>query len=197
MVEHQHWDKVRPSVSVEDIDGGSVTLPGEKIPTKNVVWAAGNLANPVMQKLDQKLDKMGRVIVENDCSIRGFANIFVIGDGAAFADNDEFLPGLAPVAVQQGKYVANIINRKIPKGKRNNFKYFDKGIMATIGMRKAIMEKGKFTMAGFSAWLAWCFVHLLSLVKFRSRIFVLMDWVNCYFTGQRGARIIKDEFRKL
>jgi NADH dehydrogenase len=182
---------------VEDIDADGVTVSGEKIYTKNVVWGAGNLASPLLKKLDQELDKMGRVIVEKDCSIRGHANIFVIGDGAAFEENGEFLPGLAPVAVQQGRYVAKIIQKNMPKGKRNHFKYFDKGSMATIGMRKAVLEVGNVTMAGFSAWAAWCFVHLLSLVMFRSRILVLIDWINCYFTGQRGARIIKDDFRKL
>jgi len=178
---------------VEKIDEEGVIVNKKLIPAKNIVWAAGNTANPILQKLNTPLDKMQRVLVENDCSLKGYANIFVIGDAAAFFEekNKRYLPGLAPVAAQQGKYVAHLISRKISKGKRDQFSYFDKGNMATIGKSKAILQLGKLKISGFLAWIAWCFVHLLFLVLFRNRVFIFFDWVYNYMTEQRGARLIK------
>ena len=176
---------------VRNIDENGVSLDDEFIPSKNIVWAAGNKANPILKSLNVECDKMGRAIVENDCSLRGHPSVFVIGDASAFYDRDRMLPGLAPVAAQQGKYVARIIARKIPKGKRDPFHYLDKGIMATIGKSKAVMQVGSFKMAGIFAWLSWCLVHLLFLVLFRNRIFIFFDWGYNYITEQRGARLIK------
>lgn len=181
---------------VEHVDSEGVIVHGTPIHAKNIIWAAGNIANPLLEKLNTRMDRSGRVIVENDCSVRGNPNIFVIGDAAAFEQGGAYLSGLAPVAAQQGKYVAKLIYKKIPKGKRNPFKYLDKGIMATIGKSKAVLEFRKLTMAGFPAWMAWCFIHLLFLVMFRNRVFVMFDWLHSYFTGQRGARLIKDDFKR-
>ena len=153
----------------------------------------GNKANPICEKLGVPLDRMNRVITENDCSLKNYPQIFIIGDAAAFKYKDSYLPGLAPVAQQQGRYVARLIAKKLPKGKRDPFKYFDKGIMATIGKSKAIAQIGKIKLTGFIAWFAWCVVHLLSLVLFRNRVFIFFDWVYNYFTEQRGARLIKSE----
>ncbi|PIK15945.1 NAD(P)/FAD-dependent oxidoreductase [Halobacteriovorax sp. JY17] len=181
---------------VKEITEEGVTVGEEFIPTKNIVWAAGNKANPILLKLDTSLDRMGRAMVESDCSIEGFPNIFVIGDASAFKRGEGFLPGLAPVAAQQGKYVAQLINKKLPKGKRESFKYIDKGSMATIGKSKAILELGKIRISGFIAWCAWCLVHLLFLVLFRNRVFIFFDWVYSYITEQRGARLIKGNERE-
>jgi NADH dehydrogenase len=137
------------------------------------------------------LDRAGRLLVEADCTIPDNPYIFVIGDAAACKAKSGFLPGLAPVAAQQGKYVAKIITNKIEKDKRTPFKYLDKGIMATIGKKKAVMEYGGFRMTGFFAWIAWSVVHLLFLVLFRNKISILLSWIYNYFTEQRGARLIK------
>lgn len=176
---------------VKDISEEGVTIGDNFIPARNVVWAAGNKANPILKELNCELDKMGRAIVEKDCSIKGHSNIFVIGDASAFQNGNTFLPGLAPVAAQQGKYVARLIKNNTPKGKRDNFKYLDKGTMATIGKSKAVMQVGHFKMAGFFAWLSWCLIHLLFLVLFRNRVFIFFDWLYSYITEQRGARLIK------
>ena len=181
---------------VKDITEEGVTVGDDFIPTKNIVWAAGNKANPILLKLNTHLDRMGRAIVDNDCSIEGFSNIFVIGDASAFKRLDGFLPGLAPVAAQQGKYVANIIKNRLPKGKREAFNYIDKGSMATIGKSKAILELGRIRISGLIAWCAWCLVHLLFLVLFRNRVFIFFDWVYSYITEQRGARLIKGRIEK-
>lgn len=176
---------------VQMITDEGVQIGAEFIASKNIIWAAGNKANSLLVKLNTPLDKSGRVLVENDCSISGHPNIFVIGDAAGFRDDKTYLPGLAPVAAQQGKYVAKIISKKIDKLKRQPFKYIDKGIMATIGKRRAVMQVGKFRMSGFFAWIAWSVVHLLFLVLFRNKISILMSWIYNYFTEQRGARLIK------
>lgn len=176
---------------VKDINEDGVTVGDKFIAAKNIIWAAGNKANPILNALDTELDRMGRAVVENDCSIKGYSNIFIIGDAAAFYDRKRFLPGLAPVAAQQGKYVAKLIANNTPKGKRDPFRYLDKGTMATIGKSKAVMQVGKFRLTGIFAWLSWCLVHLLFLVLFRSRVFIFFDWVYNYITEQRGARLIK------
>lgn len=176
---------------VKEVNTEGVKLEDKFIPAKNIIWAAGNKASPLLKELESELDKMGRAVVEDDCSLKDYPNIFVIGDAAAFKTEKSTLPGLAPVAAQQGKYVAEIISKKIPKGKRHKFKYMDKGTMATIGKSKAVMQVGGLEFTGLFAWLSWCFVHLLFLVKFRNRLFVFWDWVYSYFTGQRGSRLIK------
>jgi NADH dehydrogenase len=161
------------------------------IPAKNILWAAGNQASPVLKTLDTPLDKQGRVIVESDLTIPDHPEIFVIGDAACAMDKKgNPLPGLAPVAVQQGNYVAQIIRRRLEKKDRPPFRYFDKGSMATIGKTKAIGMFGSFQFSGFIAWLAWCFVHILYLIGFRNRLIVLTQWLFCYFSPQRGARLI-------
>ncbi|ATH08156.1 FAD-dependent oxidoreductase [Halobacteriovorax marinus] len=177
---------------VKDINENGVLVGEDFIPTKNIVWAAGNKANPILNSLDIELDRMQRAIIQNDCSIKGHPDIYVIGDAACFQDGERTLPGLAPVAAQQGKYVATIISKRLPKGKRNPFHYMDKGSMATIGKSKAILEFGKIRITGFIAWCAWCLVHLLFLVLFRNRVFIFFDWVYSYLTEQRGARLIKN-----
>lgn len=176
---------------VNSITKDGVMVDQTFIPSHNVLWAAGNQASPVLKTLDTPLDRQGRAIVDPDLSIPGHPEIFVIGDAAAAPDKEgKPLPGLASVATQQGRYVANVIRRKWAKQERPPFRYFDKGTMATIGKTKAIGTFGKMQFSGFPAWLAWCFVHIMYLIGFRNRVIVLTQWLASYFTRQRGARLI-------
>ncbi len=160
-------------------------------PSKNIIWAAGNQASPLLKTLDVPVDRQGRVIVETDMSIPGSPEIFVIGDAAAFTGpSGKPLPAIAPVAIQQGKYVAKIIDKEIPKIVRRPFRYFDKGSISTIGKGKAVGVIGRLQLKGFFAWFTWCFVHIVYLIGFRNRFSVMLEWALFYFTGQRGARLI-------
>ncbi len=160
-------------------------------PCKNIIWAAGNQASPLLKNLDVPLDRQGRVIVEPDLSIPGYPEIFVIGDAStAMGPDGKPLPGVAPVAIQEGKYVASILKQQLPKEQRPPFVYFDKGSLATIGKGKAIAWVGKLQLYGIFAWFMWCFVHIAYLVGFRNRFSVMFEWFIFYITGQRGARLI-------
>jgi NADH:ubiquinone reductase (H+-translocating) len=176
---------------VTGVNAEGVTVEGHFIPTENVLWAAGNQASPVLKTLGVPLDRQGRVIVDADLTIPDHPEIFVLGDAACAMDKKgKPLPALAPVAVQQGRYVAHILRKRIPKPSRPPFIYFDKGSMATVGKTKAIGMFGKIQFSGLIAWLGWCFVHILYLIGFRNRLVVLMQWLFSYFSSQRGARLI-------
>lgn len=176
---------------VINIGKDGVSVEGMTIPAENIVWAAGNQASPVLKTLNVPLDRQGRVNVGPDLSIPDHPEVFVIGDAACTMDKTgKPLPALAPVAVQQGRYVAHILRRKLTKENRPPFVYFDKGTMATIGKTKAIGTFGKFQFSGFFAWLGWCFVHILYLIGFRNRMMVLVHWLFAYFGSERGARLI-------
>lgn len=176
---------------VTEINEDGVQIEGMFIPCENVVWAAGNQASPLLKTLDVPLDRAGRVIVGADQSIPDHPEIFVIGDAACSPGKDgKPLPGIAPVAIQQARYLAEILKDQTPKEKRKPFKYFDKGNMATIGRSKAVVAFGKLQFAGFLAWLAWCFIHIVYLIGFRNRFGVMVEWFYCFITGQRGVRLI-------
>jgi len=176
---------------VTNVTKEGVTVENLFIPCENILWAAGNQASPILKTLDVPLDKQGRVVVDPDLSVPGFPEIFVLGDAAYALDRKgKPLPALAPVAVQQGRYVAYLLRKRLPKSERPAFDYFDKGTMATIGKTKAIGMFGKLQFSGFVAWLAWCFVHILYLIGFRNRLIVLTRWLMSYFSSQRGARLI-------
>ena len=166
-------------------------------PCKNIIWAAGNQASPLLKTLDIPLDRQGRVVVESDLSIPGHPEIFVIGDAATSMGKDgKPLPGVAPVAIQEGRYVASIIKKRLPKEQRPPFVYFDKGSLATIGKGKAIAWVGKLQLYGVLAWFMWCFVHIAYLIGFRNRLSVMIEWFIFYVTGQRGARLIYSSVEK-
>ena len=176
---------------VTNISQDGVTIENEFIPTENIIWAAGNQASPVLKTLNVPLDKQGRVQVDSDLSIPEHPEIFVIGDcGCALDKKGKPLPALAPVAVQQGRYVAQIIRKRLPKSQRPPFSYMDKGTMATIGKTKAIGMFGQLQFSGFIAWLAWCFVHVMYLIGFRNRIVVTIQWLLAYFSSKKGVRLI-------
>lgn len=179
---------------VTNITSEGVQVGEEFISTTNVYWAAGNQASSILKTLNTELDRAGRVVVESDCSIKEDPNIFVIGDAANFKNGGgKILPGIAPVAIQQGKYVASIIKKEIPKEKRKPFKYFDKGTMATIGRAKAVMQIGKFKASGFFAWLSWAFVHIMYLIGFRNRYMVMSGWIWHYLNMKNGIRLITNK----
>lgn len=176
---------------VTGINAEGVTVEGQVIPSENIVWAAGNQASSILKTLDTPLDKQGRAIVEADLTIPNHPELFVLGDAACAMDKKgKPLPGLAPVAVQQGRYVAQILRKRLAKSDRPPFIYFDKGSMATVGKTKAIGMFGKIQFSGFIAWVAWCFIHILYLIGFRNRLVVITQWLFSYFSSQRGARLI-------
>jgi len=151
----------------------------------------------VLQSLGAPLDRQGRVVVEADCTIPGHPEIFVLGDAAAFKHrpgNDAPLPGLCPVAIQEGQYAARIIRnetlRNALTSQRPAFHYHDKGQLAVIGRGRAVADLKRIKFGGFFAWLAWIFVHIFFLIGFRNRVIVLTEWAISYFTYGRGARLI-------
>ena len=161
------------------------------IESSNVLWAAGNQPSPLIKSLGTESDKSGRAIVNEDLSIKEDQNIFVVGDAALVKnENGENLPAIAPVAIQQGKYVAKNLVKKL-SGKRNNkFKYNDKGTLATIGKAKAVGVIKGLKLSGLIAWLAWSFIHILYLIGFRNRLRVMLEWMWYYITNRPGIRLI-------
>lgn len=183
--------QVMTGKKVTGVSKEGVTIENGFIPAENILWAAGNQASPILKTLNTPLDRQGRVLVDADLSLPDHPEIFVLGDAACVMDKKgKPLPALAPPAVQQGRYVAQILRQRLPKNERPPFAYFDKGTMATIGKTKAIGMLGKLQFSGFIAWLAWCFIHILYLIGFRNRLVVLTQWLISYFSSQRGARLI-------
>jgi len=184
---------------VKNITEDGAYIGDELIKTENIIWAAGNHASKITKTLNTETDRAGRVKVKSDCSVKEDPDIFVIGDAALFIDdNGNPMPGVAPVAEQQGRYVANIIKKGIPAEQRNKFSYFDKGSMATIGRAKAIMQVGNFKASGLFAWLAWSLVHIALLINFRKRYKVMIEWIYYYLSFRNGIRLIwkNDGLRK-
>lgn len=182
---------------VTDIRKNEVFFKEGSIHTPNIIWAAGVVASPLLSTLNAKQDKSGRVTVQDDLSLAGSDHIFVIGDAAHKTDNDgNALPALAPVALQQGKFVARLIKDELKGKKRKAFHYTDKGTMATIGRAKAVADIRGFKFSGFIAWLLWSVVHILFIIGFRNRFRVFMEWMWYYFTFKRGVRLITKRFTK-
>lgn len=189
-LEKLHVD-VRVSTPVTDVTADGVGIGQAFVPAKTVLWAAGVTASPLAKALGVPLDHSGRVIVKNDLSIEGHPDAYVIGDLASFTGpNGVVLPGLAPVAIQQGKHVARVILETMHGKPRRPFKYFDKGVMATVGRASGIAQTGKIKLWGFIGWLAWLFIHILYLIGFRNRLLVLIQWTWAWVTYGRSARLI-------
>ena len=186
--------EVRTETMVTDIRPGSVSAAGWTIPTQTVIWAAGNTASPVLRCLKAPLDRMGRAIVEPDCTIPGHPEVFVLGDAAAFTHQEGgTLPGISPVAIQMGQYAARTIEGDLAGRPRRAFSYWDKGQLAVIGRGRAVADIWKLHFGGFLAWLVWIFVHVFFLIGFRNRVMVLLQWAWSYATYSRGARLITEE----
>lgn len=179
------------NTKVLDINENGVKLSNGFIETANIIWAAGNVASPIIKTLNIKTDNSLRVFVESDCSIPNYPNIFVIGDAANLKDqNGNILPGIAPVAIQQGKYVGRIIAAETLKENRKPFRYIDKGTMAAIGKANAVAQIKGLKFSGYFAWLMWSFIHIAYLISFRNRFRVMVEWIWYYFTNKHGTRLI-------
>ncbi len=178
---------------VTAIDEAGVTLGGERIETRTVIWAAGVASSPAAKWIGAEADRAGRAKVNPDLSIAGHPNIFIVGDCAAVTDakTNKAVPGLAPAAKQQGAHVATIIaSEAAGRPRRPAFTYGDFGALATIGRKSAIADFGWIKMTGFLGWFFWCVAHIYFLIGFRNRIAVALDWTWSYLTFERGARLI-------
>jgi NADH:ubiquinone reductase (H+-translocating) len=183
--------EVQTSTLVTGIEPSAVRMGETRLPATVILWAAGVAASALGEKLGVPADRAGRVLVNPDLSIPGHPEVFVIGDLAALKDeNGKWLPGVAPVAMQQGKAAAKNIAHDLKHAPRQNFHYVDKGSLATIGRSAGIAQFGKLHISGFIAWLSWLFVHIFFLIGFRNRIIVFIQWAWSYFTYERGARLI-------
>jgi NADH dehydrogenase len=191
--------------AVTKIDADGVEIGGERLRAATVLWAAGVKASPLGQSAGLGIDRQGRVIVEPDLSVPGHPDLFVAGDQAAFThQTGKPLPGTAPVAMQQGRYLARVIRRECDATlgvathdeelratlSRQPFHFVDKGQMATIGRSRAIVEIGRLKLAGFLAWLLWLVVHIYYLTGFKNRLLVVLQWAWSYLSFRRGARLI-------
>ena len=204
--------EVRTSALVTQIEAGVVHLGDTRLPATVILWAAGVAASDLGKKLGAPIDRAGRVFVQPDLSLPNHPEVFVIGDLASLKDeHGKMLPGVAPVAIQQGRFVAKLIEKEIEKtagapslsrsmrqgggvdsssDSRPAFHYWDKGSLATIGRAAAVADFGKIHISGFMAWLSWLFVHIFFLIGFRNRILVFIQWAWSYVTYERGARLI-------
>ena len=181
--------KLNSPVTAVSPDG--VQIGAEWIPSTHIVWAAGNRASPLLNTLSAPQDSAGRIRVQPDLSIPDDPWIFIIGDAAhCLGRNGNPLPGVAPVAMQQGRYVAALINHHLPPAKRSAFVYADRGMLATIGRAHAVAQFGPIHASGFPAWVLWCVVHIFFLIGFRNRVRVMSEWVWYYLTFKPGARVL-------
>ena len=177
--------------SVEKVDDRGVIANGERIASSTVIWTAGVTPSPVAKWLNAESDRAGRVRIQQDLSVPGHPEVFAVGDIAALEQNGKQLPGVAQVAIQQGRYAARLIQRSITgKPPLPPFRYFDKGNMAVVGKNFAVLEAGTLHVSGFLAWLTWAAVHVQFLAQSSLRVSVFLQWVWTYLTGQRGSRLI-------
>jgi NADH:ubiquinone reductase (H+-translocating) len=181
---------VRKAVPVTAIREGEVVAGGEALRAGTVLWAAGVAASPVARSLGTPLDRVGRVEVLSDLSVPDHPDIFVIGDLAAFSQDGRPLPGVAQVAIQQGRHAARNVLALAAGKPTTAFRYRDYGNMATIGRAAAIADFGRVRLSGWIAWVAWLGLHVVKLIGFRNRLGVLLQWAWAYFTYQRSVRLI-------
>ncbi len=181
---------------VDNVLEEGVHIGKELIRAHNIIWAAGNAASPLLQTLNATYDKQGRVLVEADLSLKSDPDVFIIGDACCYQEKDKVLPAIAPVAVQQGKFVGKLIRKKLKGYSRPTFHYVDRGMMANIGKFDALVLSGPLQSTGLFAWLAWCFVHIYFLIGFRTKLFVFIQWVFYFFRGQRNVRLIEQSIKK-
>ncbi len=187
--------EVRTSTIVTRVEPGAVDIGSTRLPASVVLWAAGVAASSLGKRLSNVVDRAGRVPVLPDLTLPGHPEVFVIGDlAAAKGVNGKLVPGVAPVAIQEGKFAAKVIREELTTGSRPSsrpaFHYWDKGSLATIGRAAAVAQFGRIHISGFMAWLSWLFVHILFLIGFRNRLLVFIQWAWSYVTYERGARLI-------
>ena len=186
--------EVKCNTSVQNISEGLVETNSETIEAETVIWCAGVKASPIKSWINVKTDELGRVLVNEDLSISDYSNIFVIGDASYVKNkNGKPLPGLAPVAKQEGNFVAEVIKKNIHNGKPpKKFYYKNRGYLATIGRADAIVDFGWFTLKGRIGWIFWSIIHIYFLIGFRNRLMVFINWIWSYLTFSKGARLITD-----
>lgn len=188
--------EVQLGTPVSNVESEAVWVGEKKIPTRSIVWAAGNIASALGAQLDAPTDRAGRVKVASDLSVPAHPEIFVVGD-LSYAERADGrpVPAVAPTANQMGAHAGKMILHTLNNRPRTSFKYFNKGDLATIGRSKAIAAFGKLHLSGTLTWFLWLFVHLLYLVGFRNRLSVLIQWGYAYLTSQRGVRLISDTWQ--
>ena len=187
--------EIRLGQGADHIDADGAIVAGERIGSKTVIWTAGVAPSPAGKWLNVETDHAGRVCVQQDLSEPGHPEIFVVGDTASLVQGGRPLPGVAQVAIQQGRYAGKLIHRRITrKSTPSPFRYFDKGNMAVVGKGFAVLQSGKIHISGFLAWLAWAAVHLQFLAQSNLRVSVFLQWVWTYLTGQRGSRLIVNHY---
>lgn len=185
---------IRLNSLVSGVQKDGVMIDQEFVPSAGIIWAAGNKASPLLETLGTAQDGAGRVKVGPDLTIPGEPWIFVLGDAANCTGEDgKPLPGLAPVAIQQGRYVADVIQHDTPPAERRPFVYVDRGMLATIGRAKAVAQIGRLHVSGLFAWLLWCIVHIFFLIGVRSRFRVMSEWLWYYVTFKPGARLLFEQ----
>ena len=183
--------EVRTNSPVEAIDSEGVVIAGNRLPDRTVIWTAGVAASSAGQWLGAEVDRAGRVKVLSDLSLPGQPNVFVIGDTASLSQKGKPLPGVAPVALQEGRYVAQVIAQRVADKKGGPpFRYHSHGNLATVGRSFAVVESGPLHLTGFLAWVMWLVVHIFYLIGFRNRLLVMFQWAWEYLTRQRSARLI-------
>lgn len=183
--------EVMLNTRVTRVTSDGVWMGEHFLESPNIIWAAGNETSNLIKSLNTATDRAGRAMVGPDLTIPGYPNIFVIGDAAHVLDKEgNLVPGIAPAAIQEGKYVATLIRYNTPADDRRPFVYFNKGMMATIGKAKAVAVTGKLQLSGYIAWLAWCFVHIAFLISFSNKMLVMIQWFYLYAINRRRARII-------
>jgi NADH:ubiquinone reductase (H+-translocating) len=185
---------------VRDIRHGEVHLPDRVIEANTIIWTAGVSAHPLTRQLDVPRTRGGQIEVNPDCSLPGHPEVFAIGDIASLRDTEgNIVPGIAPGAMQMARHVARLLERELMADSpppRPPFRYKDKGLLATIGRRRAVARLGKREFSGYSAWLLWLGIHLVFLVGMRNRLLVLLQWFYAYVRNQAGARVIWHPHRK-
>jgi NADH dehydrogenase len=188
--------KVLTGTKVEKVDEQGVIAGGKRIPSATVLWTAGVTASPVVKTLGAPTDRAGRLPVDSFLMVPGVNGVFAVGDVAVLSQSGRPLPGVAQVAIQQGRYVGQAISRQL-KGKapRRPFRYFDKGNMAVVGKNFAVLERGRIRLSGFVTWLVWVFIHVMFLPQLQNRLRVQRQWFWSYLTGQRGSRLISEPLR--
>jgi NADH dehydrogenase len=187
--------EVRLGHSVDEIDADGIVVAGERIASNTVIWTAGVAPSPAGKWLEVETDRAGRVRIQKDLTVPGRPEILVVGDTASLDQNGKPLPGVAQVAIQQGRYAGRLIyNRIVGNPPPPPFNYFDKGSMAVVGRGFAVLESGKVKLVGLVAWLAWAAVHLQFLATSSLRLTVFLQWAWTYLTGQRGNRLIVNHY---
>jgi NADH:ubiquinone reductase (H+-translocating) len=185
--------KVMTDVKVDAVDREGVIAGGSRISSATVLWTAGVMASPITKLLSTKTDRVGRVLVDPNLKVIDAPRVFVVGDAASVSQDGHPVPGVAQAAIQEGRYVGQLIAQEIEGHHVSRpFRYLDKGSMAVVGRNYAVLERGSLRMSGRLTFFVWAFIHILSLPQLQNRLRVQRQWLWSYFTGQRSSRLIPE-----